>query len=532
MAHADLKTVNGEKVLMVDGRPFIMLAGEVHNSNSSSPEYMEAIWDLADTLHMNTLLLPVTWEMTEPEEGKYCFDTVDALIGQARQHHKKIAFLWFGAWKNAACMYAPEWVKTDTERFLRAEGTKGKKGTVLPSGMPYTTLSAFCEETKRKDAQAFALLLSHIREMDEKESTVIAVQVENETGLLGSGRDHCDAADRAFEKPVPEGLQAYLQSHPEYLTDAFRKAWNKKEGENREASWSDVFGSMAEEAFMAYYTASYVNAVAEAGKKEYPLPMTVNCWLDQGGGAGAFPSGGPTANMFPIWKFAAPSIDILCPDIYVPYFAEVCRQYTRGGNPLYIPECAVHSYAGPREIFVIGHHHALCYAPFGFEEIGRPFNAVQGMLFGMDTSDPALKTPQDAEQYAKINSYLESILPQLGEAYGTSRLQGTSSECSEKTMHFGTFDFEAAFDSPFLKHHNGACLMLQKSENEFLALVLGCRLSAVSTDPERPSTEYLLVEEGTYQNGIWHPGRRLNGDETSIMCFDDPTLLQIRVHAF
>ena len=38
-----IETRNGHPVLMVNGKPFIMLAGEVHNSDSSSPKYMEKI---------------------------------------------------------------------------------------------------------------------------------------------------------------------------------------------------------------------------------------------------------------------------------------------------------------------------------------------------------------------------------------------------------------------------------------------------------------------------------------------------------
>ena len=73
-----------KKVLTVDGNPFFLLAGEVHNSDSSSPAYMERIWDLADSMGMNTLLLPVTWEMIEPEEGRFDFFVPQALIEQAR----------------------------------------------------------------------------------------------------------------------------------------------------------------------------------------------------------------------------------------------------------------------------------------------------------------------------------------------------------------------------------------------------------------------------------------------------------------
>lgn len=117
---------NGRKVLVVDEKPFIMLAGEVHNSNSSSVAYMEGVYDQADALGMNCLLIPVTWELVEPEEGVFDFSLMDALIMQARERGKKLGFLWFGAWKNAQCYYAPEWVKTDLNRFKRAQMEKGK----------------------------------------------------------------------------------------------------------------------------------------------------------------------------------------------------------------------------------------------------------------------------------------------------------------------------------------------------------------------------------------------------------------------
>ena len=86
-----------QEVLLVDGKPFIMLAGEVHNSDSSSPAYMEQIWKIAEELGMNSLLLPVTWEMVEPVEGEFHFEVLDQLIDQAREYGMKIGLLWFGS---------------------------------------------------------------------------------------------------------------------------------------------------------------------------------------------------------------------------------------------------------------------------------------------------------------------------------------------------------------------------------------------------------------------------------------------------
>ena len=117
---------NGHPVLMVKDQPLILIAGEVHNSDSSSPAYMEKIWDIAGQLGMNTLLLPATWELIEPEEGGFDFSIPRALIDQAREKDMHIVFLWFGSWKNAECMYAPAWVKQDLKRFPRAQIEKGR----------------------------------------------------------------------------------------------------------------------------------------------------------------------------------------------------------------------------------------------------------------------------------------------------------------------------------------------------------------------------------------------------------------------
>ncbi len=156
---------NGLPVLMVEDKPFILLAGEVHNSDSSSPAYMEGIWDIAEQLGMNALLLPATWEMIEPEEGKFDFSLPQALIDQARARGMRIVFLWFGSWKNAECMYAPAWVKQDLERFPRAQIEKGRNkagrqvSPTIPVKMPYTTLSYLGTETMRADAKAFAAFM-------------------------------------------------------------------------------------------------------------------------------------------------------------------------------------------------------------------------------------------------------------------------------------------------------------------------------------------------------------------------------------
>lgn len=521
-----------KKILIVEEKPFIMLAGEVHNSNSSSVEYMERVYDKADALGLNSLLLPVTWELVEPEEGKFDFSIVDGLIRQAVRRGKKLCFLWFGAWKNAQCYYAPAWVKTDLERFKRAQVEKGKNFIRRQDfyGMPYTTLSYLCEETRRADANAFAMLMRHIREVDEENQTVIAVQVENETGLMASARENSDEADVLFASKVPSEFAHYMKQHTDTMVLDVKQA---VENGASDGTWSEVFGDCAEEIFSAYYTAGYVNAVAEAGKKEYALPMVANCWLDKGQAPGQYPSGGPVSRMMEVWTYSAPQIDVLAPDIYVPNFVEICDEYTRRDTPLFIPECATHSYAGPRLVYCVGHYHAMCYSPFGFEDMGMPFSDTQSYLFGVDVEDPALKTPMSVEEYAWYSRTLQEMMPLLTSKYGTADLQAVS--CEQKTtdkMLFGTFGFQVALDSPIIARKDGVCLVMKESEDTFYILIHAAAFGYFSTDPNRPNVDVLSFEDGHFEKGVWVAERRLNGDEVVNTTCQGNALFRIQLFAY
>ena len=504
-----IETAGRKKVLTLDGKPFPLLAGEVHNSDSSSPAYMDHIWELAGQLGMNALLLPVAWEMVEPVEGDFDFSLPQALILQARERHMRIVFLWFGSWKNAECMYAPGWVKRDLKRFPRAQIEKGKNkagrtvSPSLPVKIPYTTLSYLGLETARCDARAFAAFMDFLKKFDGQEQTVVAVQVENETGLLGAAREVSDAADTAFEAPVPSDFITYMKAHTETMVEDVRAAVEQGASSG---TWREVFGPAAEEIFSAYHVASYVEIVASAGKAVYDLPLAVNCWLDKGGAPGTY-----------------------------------CDEYTRRGNALFIPESATHSYCAPRLLYTIGHYHAACYSPFGFDDIGKPFSAVQGFLFGMDVSDPALKTPQNREEYQAIGQLLRNMLPLISEAYGTDRLQAVSAEtdpvlpdpsgnpflAKQPAMDFGAFRVTASFQGPTNPRADGACLCLAVSDTECYLVGNACGVTLTSLVPDQPNLDFLRVEEGVFDNGKWISCRRLNGDETARISFDRPGALKI-----
>jgi hypothetical protein len=93
-----LEHKGGRMQLLVDGRPFLIQGGEVGNS-SGEPDYLRPSWPRFKALHLNTLLIPVYWDVLEPVEGRFDFAAVDGLLTDARASGMRLVLLWFGSSK-------------------------------------------------------------------------------------------------------------------------------------------------------------------------------------------------------------------------------------------------------------------------------------------------------------------------------------------------------------------------------------------------------------------------------------------------
>lgn len=312
------KSANGAQ-LIIGGRPYLILGGELGNSSAGTAAQAESILPRLAQMHLNTVLMPVAWEHIEPIEGTFDFSILDHWIAIARDQHPHLVLLWFGSWKNSVSSYAPQWVKRELKRFPRAVSADGEELEIL------STLES---ATRDADGTAFARMMRHLRQADGDQQTVLMVQLENEVGYLGIGRDRSVEANRLFAGAVPADLLQKLERERDDLSPEL-KAHFKAAGR----SWRQVFGESANEAFMAWNYARYIEAVAAAGKREYPLPMYANCQLPAPGErAGEYPIGGPHPDNLAIYRAMAPSIDFYSPDIYWPNFEYWIDRYRFAGN--------------------------------------------------------------------------------------------------------------------------------------------------------------------------------------------------------
>ena len=475
--------------LIVNGKPFIMLAGEIHNSSSSTLEYMEKVWPKVKNFNVNTILLAISWEQFEPEEGKFDYTLVDGLIAQARKNDVKIVFLWFASWKNGLSGYAPGWVKKNTQRFPLCKDAKGKSVDVLtPLG----------NNTRDADAKAFAALMKRIKEVDSNEQTVIMVQIENEVGIRFQPRDMSEMANKAYNSAVPKELMDYLTKNRKNLHPTLISKWEKS-GFKTNGTWPEIFGGFweADEIFSAWYYAKYLQTIAAAGKKEYPIPMFVNAWLpDPNAHLYNWPCGGPVPNMLDIWRAGAPDVDCLAPDIYLPTFKELCEEYTRNGNALLIPEAQRTEDAPARAYWAIGKHNAICFAPFGMESM---------------PDDHPIK-----DAYA----LLRQALPLITDAQGTEKmtaifLQDKDKEPRQTIVPLGKWNLSVRYSENGLPAGTKpGAIIIQSAEDEFYFIGQGFEIGFKPQSTRGPQNVDILTSEiGRFENGVFVRELQLNGDE-------------------
>ena len=484
---------SGGGQLIVDGKPYLVLGGELGNSSSGTSAQADEILPRLAQMNINTVLIPAAWEQIEPVEGNFNFNVLDHWIDTARREHLHLVLLWFGSWKNGFSSYAPSWVKKDTQRFPRA---------ISAEGLDTEILSTLGTETQRCDARAFSALMKHVKDKDADQHTVLMVQVENEVGYLGRGRDRSVAANRLFFSAVPSTLMEKL-SHRQDSWSAELAANFRPQGK----TWREVFGDAADEVFMAWNYARYIQAVTEAGKREYPLPMFLNCQLPAPGErAGEYPSGGPHPYYLEVYRITAPAIDFFTPDIYWPDFEYWINRYRLPGNAVFVPEARLES-SPFNALYAFGAAKAFGFSPFGVDSVRA-------------SSDDTGAHPNLTETYAAIGALKELLVGAQTSGESDGLVLHSNSPRATKTLALGgylmTATLSRSWPAATLLVQDGAMLVVQSAPNEFY--ITGCGLTVTFT--RDPDLDHKLggissIEEVARSENEWKTIRVLNGDQSN-----------------
>lgn len=475
---------NEKFTFYVDDKPFLILGAQLWNS-TAWPEMTDRFWKQAKELNANTIEAPIYWQNIEPEPGKFNFKELDHLILGAREQGLRLVLLWFGSYKNGRSQYAPPWVLENPEKYPRMKNSAGEELYVL-SAISKTNLEA--------DKKAFVEVMKHIREIDGKDQTVIMMQVENEPGSMWTNRDYSEEANTLYASQIPEKLGQGL---------------SKDQG-----TWQEAFGIDGPEAFNAYYIASYIDEIAAAGKKAYNLPMYTNVWIRENDfqRPGEYPSGGPTSNMIEIWKVAAPNLAMLALDVYhgdYATFIDLASKYDREDNPLFIPETGNGDNFARFHFYAIGNYDAIGVAPYGIDP------------YKIDNPNDLRNQEKLDERFSGIAAnykLLSKAMIPITKLQGTGNLVAIGEEegMSEKLVRMDNYDVLFSFGYPTYQDKDtgtGRALIAQLDEDEFLIMGFDTKFQFKPTYGSGYNTaEFVLVEEGYYEEDKWVRERIWNGD--------------------
>ena len=512
LEHRDNSTAR----IVVNDRPMLMIGGELGNSSASTPEDVKRTFSHLHKMGLNTVLVPVSWELIEPQEGEFDMGTLDVILSEARHNELKVVLLWFGAWKNSMSCYAPEWFKRDVKRFPRAHTSEG---------VPVEEASSLSKNVLEADKRAFCHVMAYLRDHDALEQTVIMVQVENEIGMIEVPRDYSANATRLYQSAVPKQLTDYLKRYQKSLHPYLKEKLQPQAKAG--ANWAQLFGDdiYTEEIFQTWTYATYVEQIAKAGREIYNLPMYVNVALNsRDRKPGQYPSGGPLAHLIDLWHCGAPSIDVLGVDIYDKGIKSWLAKYHLPNNPLFVPEIRLEDKDAMYALYAFGHHGAMGFCPFSIEDY--PLTTTSN---ANDWKQMDLSQDDQLNAFSSVGSSLSPLVasyqllrqtePLILERQGTKDMDAVLLDNEQREAEIVTADgirltvkhsYSLGWEpgAKDAEWPETACIILRLGKEDYLVIGSG----VVVTFQQRIGLA--KCEEVEIVDGKQHIIRHLNGDQT------------------
>lgn len=503
-----------------DGKEVFVSGLQCHNS-STGTDMMDKAISAIKLYGGNTLEAPIYWYAIEPEMDRYDMTQLKVLIDQARIAGLYLIVLWFGASKNGHPNYAPEYIKLHPENYRIAIGA---------DGAPVASLSPHCQNTLQRDKKAFLAVMTFLKEYDAGEKTVLSIQIENEMGYANTDRDYSQIAQSDYQKPLPDAL------HDVTLEDCGHTTYEK--------TWRGHFGRHAHEAFSAWYHALYMEAMAKEGKDIYDLPCITNVMVGNSGveePGRSYNAGAAVGRMIDIWKIGAPSLDLICPDIYNNSkrdYEKMAGRYSRKDNALFIPESPIDGEANAMNcLLAVADYSAIGVCCFGAESAFTNDGTITESARTMQISMRALSALSPLIiKYRKTGHIHAFVQDEFSQSQALKlpkyHVEAFFLRGSQRRFGLGSRINLRLEDNQWLLQERGRGLLIQTDEHEFYLAGSGIGLEFTRRpDPldEAPyahlcsrqagQLNFLSVEEGHFEGEQWVVDAIRNGDESNFLLY-------------
>ena len=118
---------------------------------------------------------------------------------------------------------------------------------------------------------------------------------------------------------------------------------------------------------------------------------------------------------------------------------------------------------------------------------------------------------------------LSQLTPVILGNQGKGVIAGFSADRDQPVtkVKFGEYEMTVSFElldryavQPEETDPRGGGIIIQLGKDDFIIAGSGLIVTFRSLNTDRPFAGILSIDEGRYDNGVWTPGRRLNGDQS------------------
>ena len=234
---------------------------------------------------------------------------------------------------------------------------------------------------------------------------------------------------------------------------------------------------------------------------------------------------------------AAPSVDFYSPDIYVPEFADVCEEYSREENPLFIPEARRSPVAAANALYAFAGKNAIGFSPFAVEDLQKEEKEIPNLaqLMELNIDIENFTYGETAPYLARSYELLQNLETEILKRRGTDRLIAfIRKNPNERGCIIPMEQYDIQLDYLGGQPGKPGCAgVILKEEKGFY--LVGCNVK-FRILPKKGSDTYTGIpryEEGEFIKGIWKHGRILNGDEIYDMSVGDmPSCRYVEVYVY
>jgi hypothetical protein len=178
-----------------------------------------------------------------------------------------------------------------------------------------------------------------------------------------------------------------------------------------------------------------------------------------------------------------------------------------------------------------GHFGALGFAPFAIEDLNKncPMPDPDEMK-KLNIMAEAFNVYRSGEYLSQSYALLSGMAGLLEQYRGTPHMMGFTQYREEGTLvKFSRYDFLLRYFPRQSESPKAGGLIIELSEDEFLLCGLNFQAVPTPKNDAPVEVEITALTEGRYEDNVWIPGRRMNGDEFSIKFEDKPSILKCRL---